>query len=126
MICWKTGEVGFQKIVEPSCASSHSVVFELPAPCCNTIHGRSKWSGWSGFGQTSFYDHFWNCACADNEIFALVQLHRAITHARTTPWLQRMNNQDPRKATSSVNYISFQSAHLGKRKQCPCLPICLV
>ena len=28
---------------------------------------------------------FWNYACADNKIFALVQLHRAITRARTTP-----------------------------------------
>ena len=92
---------------------SHFSIFLL-------IHGRSKWSCWSGF-----YGHFWNCACADNESFALAQLHWAITRARTTPWLQRMNDQDPRKATSSVN-ISFQSAHLGKRKQCPCLPICLV
>ena len=30
-------------------------------------HGRSKRSGWSGFGRTSFHGQFWNCACADNE-----------------------------------------------------------
>ena len=53
-------------------------------------HGRSKRSGWSGFGRTSFQGHFWNCACADNENFALAQLHRAITRARTTPWLQQL------------------------------------
>ena len=69
-----------------------------------STHGRSKRSGWSGFGRTTFYRHFWNCACADNEIFALAQLHQAITSARTTPWLQRMNDQDPRKATSTVNF----------------------
>ena len=34
---------------------------------CNTTHGRSKRSGWSGFGWTSFHGHFWNYACADNE-----------------------------------------------------------
>ena len=62
--------------------------------CCSSdhsTHGRSKRSGWSGFGRISFNGHFWNCACADNEVFALVQLHRAITHARTTPWLQQLD-----------------------------------
>ena len=35
--------------------------------------------------------------------------------ARTTPWLQRMNDQDPRKATSSVNY-KFSKRTFGQKK----------
>ena len=53
-------------------------------------HGCSKRSSWSGFGRTSFYVNFWKCACADNEIFALAQLQRAITRACTTPWLHQV------------------------------------
>ena len=30
------------------------------------VHGRSKQSGWSGFGLTSFHFRFQDCACADN------------------------------------------------------------
>ena len=42
-------------------------------------------SGLAVLVLASFYGHFWNCACADNKIFAIAQLHRAITHACTKP-----------------------------------------
>ena len=31
-----------------------------------SLHGRSKRSGWSGFGRTSFHVSFEDCACADD------------------------------------------------------------
>ena len=79
------------------------------------LHGRSKQSGWSGFGWTSFHCHFWNCTCADNKFFST-----CATHACTIPWLQQMNSKDdiPEKPHHQLT-ISFQSAYLGKREQCP-------
>ena len=35
-----------------------------------TTHGRSKWSGRSSFGRTSFHVRFQDCACADDQILA--------------------------------------------------------
>ena len=98
------------------CSAICMGIASLPGlPWLHCLHGCSKWSGWSGFGQTSFYGHFWNCACADNEIFRTYA-----TRARTIPWLQQMNGKDdiPEKPHHQPT-ISFQSAHLGKRKQCP-------
>ena len=71
--------------------------------------------------------------CAGNEIFSPAQLHRAKTHAHTTPWLQQLAiSPIPRhKMISLKSYIiqrtiSFPSTHLGKKSSVPCLPICLV
>ena len=51
-----------------------------------------------------FMGHFWNCACTDNEILALAQLHRAVTRARTTPATGSITDSTaryPRNAISS-------------------------
>ena len=75
-------------------------------------HGHSKWSGWSGFGRTSFYSHFWNCTCADNR-----------TEQELVPVLplgySNWTAQDdiPEKLHHPANYISFPSTLLGKRKR---------
>ena len=52
-------------------------------------HGRSKRSGWSGFGRTRFTVIF-GTVHADNDIFVPAQLHWAITRARTMLWLQQL------------------------------------
>ena len=50
-------------------------------------HGRSKRSGWSGFGRTSFYSHF---GTAHVQIMKFSYLQRPITHPRITTWLQQL------------------------------------
>ena len=57
------------------------------------------------------YGHFWNCACADNEIFALA--HWAITHAHTTPWLANERHKIPEKPH---HHYKFTKRTFGQKK----------
>ena len=88
----------------------------------DVLHGHSKSSG----RLDQFLQSFWNWACADNEIFALAQLHRAINHACTMPWLQQLavslipTYQMICQKSHIIQWtIIFPITHLGKRKQCP-------
>ena len=78
-----------------------------------------------------FMGHFWNCACAGNEILALEQLHRAVTRACTMPATGIISNstaQDadiPEMPHHPANY-KFPKHIWAKESSVPCLPICLV